>query len=125
MYAIRSYYAGTTPLTPAQDGDSIQQMAARNGNSGDWKSIAAANGLDDPFRLQAGALLDMNAGVSAGISGGISAGASVGLSAGASAGASLSGGFGAAAGLSAGGQVGFSAGLGGGAVFSAGAGASA
>lgn len=118
---------GTQPLAPVQQGDSVQQMAGRQGRSSDWKAIAAANDIDDPLRLQAGALLDLNAGAS--IGGGISAGAgaSVGASAGASAGfgagAGASIGFGA--GTSAGGQVGFSAGLGGGVGFSAGASAGA
>jgi hypothetical protein len=108
---------GQTPMEPARPGDSVQSMAGRNGNSSDWKSVAAANNIDDPLRLPAGSLLDMNAGIGgsagAAIGGGIAAGAS--FSAGAS--ASLS------AGASA--DLGFSAGIGGGAGFSAGAGASA
>jgi hypothetical protein len=111
--------AGTQPLSPARPGDSLQQLAARFGRSGDWKAIAAANGINNPLRLEAGALVNMNA--SASLGGGLSAG--VGASAGAaatfSAGAGLS--AGAGAGLSGGGQVGFSAGLGAGTGFSAGA----
>jgi hypothetical protein len=124
---------GSRPLQQARPGDSVQQMAGRDGRSGDWKSIAAANGIDDPLRLGAGALVNMNAGASFGASvgagafagGGTSASASAGFGAGVSAGAGLSAGASAAGGLSAGGQVGFSAGLGGGAGFAAGAGASA
>lgn len=87
---------GQTPLNAAKKGDSLQNMAGKNGKS-DWQSIAAANGVEDPLRMSAGQLVDLNAGVggSAGISlgvslgGGVSGGAQVGVSAGASVGASL------------------------------------
>jgi hypothetical protein len=104
---------GTAPLEPARPGDSVQRMAGRQGNSRDWKAIAAANNIDDPLRLSAGALLNMNAGISVGAAAGVGAG--IGASAG----------IGAGAGLSAGGSVGFSAGLGAGVGFSATAGVSA
>jgi hypothetical protein len=74
------------PLETAQFRDSIQGLAGRNGKSGDWKGIAAANNIDDPLRLSAGALINVNAGV------GLSAGA--GLSVGGSVGVSVSGGAG-------------------------------
>jgi hypothetical protein len=112
---------GAAPHEPAQDGDSVQRMAGRKGRSDDWKTIAAANGIDNPMRLEAGALLNMSAGASVGLGAGASASFGAGVSAGASVGAGASLGFGAGAGLSAGGQVGFSAGLGGGLGFSAGA----
>jgi hypothetical protein len=114
---------GTTPLEQARPGDSVQRMAGRNGNSSAWKAIAAANNIDDPLRLSAGALLNMNASVSAGFG----AAAGLGAGAGLSAGAGVSAGAGGSAGISAGagGAVGFSAGLGGGAGFSAGAGGGA
>ena len=123
---------GAAPLKPAQDGDNVQKMAGREGRSNDWKPIAAANGIDNPLRLQAGALLNMSAGarigLSAGASASVSAGASASFGAGASAGTSFGAGaslgVGSAVGLSAGGQIGFSAGLGGGLGFSSGAGAS-
>ena len=88
------------PLAPANTGDSMQSMAGRNGNSGDWKSIAAANNIDDPLRLQAGALIDLNAGVGVSVGGGI--GASAGLSANVGAGAGVSASALAKAGTSAG-----------------------
>lgn len=116
---------GAQPLQPAQDGDSVQKMAGREGRSDDWKPIAAANGIDNPLRLQAGALLNLSAGASVGISAGASTGAGVSFGASAGAAVGASAGLGAAAGLGAGGQVGFSAGLGGGLGFSAGAGAGA
>ena len=105
---------GIETQEPARPGDNVQQMAARNGDSSDWKNIAVANNIDDPLRPPTGSLLNMNPGAGAGI------GASVGVGAGAgiSAGASVS----AGAGIGLGGDVGFSAGLGGGAGFSAGAG---
>ena len=53
---------GTVPLAPPRTGDSVQRMAGRNGNSSNWKAIAAANNIDDPLRLPAGALLNMNIG---------------------------------------------------------------
>lgn len=68
---------GQKPLNSAKSGDSLQNMAAKNGKS-DWQSIAGANGIEDPLRLPAGQLVDLNAGVS------VSAGASVGVSAGVS-----------------------------------------
>lgn len=104
---------GTQPLSQARPGDSVQQMAARQGRSGDWKAIAAANSIENPLRLQAGALLNMNAGASLGGSGSVGASISADVSAGAAFGA------GASASASAGGQAGFSAGLGGGAGFGA------
>jgi hypothetical protein len=103
---------GTAPLDPARPGDSVQRMAGRSGKSSDWKAIAAANGIDDPLRLSAGALLNMN--VSAGASVGLGAGVGVGGGVGAAAG------VGAGAGIGAGGAVGFSAGLGAGGGFGVG-----
>jgi hypothetical protein len=51
----------TAPLEAARANDNVQSVAARNGNSSDWKGIAAANNIDDPLRLAAGALIDVNA----------------------------------------------------------------
>jgi hypothetical protein len=96
---------GTTQLTPTPKGKSVPQIAGNNGNSANWKSVAAANNIDDPLHLPAGALLDLNAGAS------VEVGATVGASIG--------------AGAAAGADVGFSAGLGGGIGFSAGASATA
>jgi hypothetical protein len=91
---------GGVPLTTAKFRDSIQRLAG----GGDWKGIAAANNIDDPLRLSAGALINVNAGVglSAGaglsVGGGLSAGGgvggSVGVSVSAGAGVSVSGGAG-------------------------------
>ncbi len=51
---------GTTPLAAAPSGASLQGMAAAAGK-GDWQGIASANGIEDPLRLSAGALVDLNA----------------------------------------------------------------
>jgi hypothetical protein len=116
---------GTAPLATSRPGDSVQSMTARQGNSSNWKSIAAANNIDDPLHLQAGALLDLNVSAGAAAGGGISIGAGAGASAGGQAG--FSAGLGGGVGLSGGTGAGLSAGggAGGGAGFSAGAGGSA
>ena len=62
---------GQAPLSQAKAGDSLQGMAAKNGQP-DWKSVAAANHIEDPLRLSPGQLIDLNA----------SAGASVGFAGG-------------------------------------------
>jgi hypothetical protein len=91
---------GTSEQTPVSADDSVAQAAGKNGNSSNWKLIAAANNIDDPLHLPAGTMLDLSAGASG------SVGAGAGVSA------------------STGGNVGFSAGLGGGVGFAAGASAS-
>ncbi len=97
----------------ATDGNSVPDLTGD-----DWAPIAAANGIENPLDLGAGAVVDLSAGASldAGLSigAGVSAGASLdaGLSAGASfnagAGASLGGGLraGASAGAGIGGGLG-------------------
>jgi hypothetical protein len=49
---------GTTPLTLSQSGDSVQSIAARAGAGVSWKTIAAANGIDNPRLLPPGTVLD-------------------------------------------------------------------
>jgi hypothetical protein len=83
---------GGVPLETAQFRDSIQGLAGRNGKSGDWKGIAAANNIDDPLRLSAGALINVNAGVGLSAGAGLSVGGSVRV--GGSVGVSISGGAG-------------------------------
>lgn len=51
---------GTSPLTAAPQGASLPQLAANAGAAGAWQSIASANGIEDPLRLQAGQLVDLN-----------------------------------------------------------------
>jgi hypothetical protein len=83
---------GIKPLASAKQGDSVQNMAGKNGKD-DWQSIAAGNGIEDPMRMSPGALVDLDA--SAGFGGGASFGASIGGSFDAGASASLDGGIGA------------------------------
>ncbi|GAB3866161.1 hypothetical protein GCM10028801_38060 [Nocardioides maradonensis] len=50
---------GTTPLTLTQSGDTVQSLAART--SGSWKTVAAANGIDNPRLLPPGTVIDARA----------------------------------------------------------------
>lgn len=56
---------GTSPRKQAQDGDSLQQMVDRDRGRGTgaegWQSIAAANGIENPRRLEPGAFVDLGA----------------------------------------------------------------
>ncbi len=103
--------AGTTPFSPAQAGDNLQSMGGDK-----WKNIAAANGIENPRNLSAGALINMSAsasaqaGFSAGVSGGVSG--SFGVSAGASASAGFSASGSAGCGASASASSGASANFG-------------
>ncbi len=58
--AIGAGSGATTPLKAAQPVDNVQQLAGRNGKSSNWKAIATANNIDDPLRLPAGTLLNLN-----------------------------------------------------------------
>ncbi len=49
---------GTRQLTPAPAGSSLQGMAAARGVGDDWRSIARANGIEDPRNLTPGQLID-------------------------------------------------------------------
>ncbi|HEY8561383.1 MAG TPA: hypothetical protein VIL74_13485 [Pyrinomonadaceae bacterium] len=60
---------GTRPLTPVAKSATAQSLAASAGKGDDWQSVAAANGIENPRRLQAGMLLDMDAQI--GVSGGV------------------------------------------------------
>jgi hypothetical protein len=50
---------GTSPLTQARAGVSLQGLAEAAGR-GDWQSVAAANGVENPRLLATGQLLDLN-----------------------------------------------------------------
>ncbi len=84
--------AGTQPLAMARAGDTIQGASARLG-VGDWKSMAVANGIENPRMVSPGALLNVSGSVSGsgaaklGLTGATSLGASA--SAGAAASASV------------------------------------
>jgi Contractile injection system tube protein len=51
---------GTQPLAQAPAGATVQGLADSVGN-GDWQSIAAANGIENPRALVPGQLIDLNA----------------------------------------------------------------
>ena len=54
---------GTAPLTEAPAGSSLQSLAASQpgvGASGNWQSIAAANGIENPRLLKPGQLINLN-----------------------------------------------------------------
>jgi hypothetical protein len=90
---------GTQPQTPVSSGESVQQKAAQDGQPDNWKSIAAANNIENPRQMDPGTLLDLNASASAGV--GFMAGISADIGVSAGAGASISGGIGISAGASA------------------------
>jgi hypothetical protein len=83
--------AGARPFASARQGDSLQSMAANAGKGGDWQGIAAANGIEDPLRMNTGQFVDLNAGIKGGAGFGISGGAGIGASAVAGFGASSGG----------------------------------
>jgi len=53
--------AGTTPMSLAAAGSTLQGLAAAAGAGADWQRIAAANGIDNPRALEAGQLVDLSA----------------------------------------------------------------
>ena len=55
---------GTTPLTLAKAGDTLQGLAGRA--NVDWKSIASANNIDNPRMVPPGTILNLNAGAGVG-----------------------------------------------------------
>ena len=56
---------GHDPLKVAKQGDSLQRMADASGKQ-DWRSIASANGIEDPLRISPGQFVNLNASVGAG-----------------------------------------------------------
>lgn len=53
---------GTSPMTPAALGSTLQGLAGATGaGGGDWQAIAAANGIDNPRLLVPGQLIDLAA----------------------------------------------------------------
>lgn len=50
---------GTTPLTLASSGDTIQGLT--QSVEADWKNVARANGIDNPRQLSGGTVLNLNA----------------------------------------------------------------
>ncbi|HEU0098576.1 MAG TPA: hypothetical protein VFQ67_07355 [Allosphingosinicella sp.] len=125
---------------PAMNGMGASGAAAKGGDPGAGRFLAALNGMESmrggasagaslsasaSINLSAAAGFSMSGGVSAGASAGFSAGAGIGFGAGASAGASASAGLSASVGVGMAAGAGFSAGASAGAGFSAGASAGA
>jgi len=54
-----SQSAGTTPLSLAKAGDTLQQMAAKAGIS-NWQGVARANGIANPRVLQPGSMVNLS-----------------------------------------------------------------
>jgi contractile injection system tube protein len=52
---------GTRALAQAPIGSTVQALAVDAGKGSEWQSIAAANGIENPRRLQPGQLIDLNA----------------------------------------------------------------
>jgi hypothetical protein len=48
---------GTSPLTQAPSGASLQSLAGQSG--ADWRAVAQANGIENPRQLAAGQLIDI------------------------------------------------------------------
>lgn len=78
---------GTSPLTEAPAGSSVQSLVANQAGQGpgtDWQSIAQANNIENPRLLKPGQLIDLNPpSVTASVSAGATLGASANVSAGA------------------------------------------
>jgi len=60
--------SGTTPMTQASAGATLPGMASSAGAGASWQSIASANGIEDPLRLQPGQLVDLSARGGGGVS---------------------------------------------------------
>ena len=52
---------GTTAYAQSQSGDTVSAIASRSGSGASWKSVAAANGIDNPRLLRPGTVIDPNA----------------------------------------------------------------
>ena len=57
---------GTTEVTLAQSGDTVQAIAARAGGQASWKAVASANGIDNPRLVPPGTVINASASASAG-----------------------------------------------------------
>lgn len=52
--------AGTQPMESARQDESVQQAAARNGQTDQWQDQALANQIENPRHIEAGAPLNFN-----------------------------------------------------------------
>jgi hypothetical protein len=55
--------AGTTPMTPAPAGSSVQSMVANSGSKADWKAVAELNRIENPRNLTPGTLVNLKVSV--------------------------------------------------------------
>jgi hypothetical protein len=51
---------GSTPVTVSQAGDTVQGMTARAGLPVSWKTVAAANGIENPRLLPPGTVINLD-----------------------------------------------------------------
>jgi hypothetical protein len=61
LIAASAAPAGTTAYAQSQSGDTISAIASRSTSGSSWKSVAAANGIDNPRLLRPGTVIDPNA----------------------------------------------------------------
>lgn len=61
LIAASAAPAGTTAYAQSQSGDTVSAVTSRSGSGGSWKSVAAANGIDNPRLLPPGTVIDPNA----------------------------------------------------------------
>jgi hypothetical protein len=52
---------GTQPKVQATEGATVQGMASDAGKADEWQDIAAANGIENPRKLEPGTVIDMTA----------------------------------------------------------------
>lgn len=110
---------GTREQIEVGQGESLQELADRLG-LGDWRDVAAANGIENPRRPGTGTSVDPGRSPAEGGLG-ASAGAGGAVGFGGAAGGGVTGGFGVSGGLGVSGSAGMSLGARAGAGFSAGA----
>jgi len=60
---VQGQSAGTTPLTAASSGSTLQGLADVSGSL-DWQAVASANGIENPRFLQPGQLVNLNPSIS-------------------------------------------------------------
>lgn len=61
LIAASAAPVGTTAYAQSQAGDTVSAIASRTGPGTSWKSVAAANGIDNPRLLPPGTVIDPNA----------------------------------------------------------------
>jgi Contractile injection system tube protein/LysM domain len=61
LIAASAAPAGTTAYAQSQAGDTVSAITSRSSSGASWKSVAAANGIDNPRLLPPGTVIDPNA----------------------------------------------------------------